>query len=103
MPLRCTRTSLVCRGGCGLIKTGGGMLELSSENTFGGGIALSQGTLVLASDGAAGAGSIAISNNSTLEGSGDRTLSNPIVLDGPASVYVRANQTLQLGGTLTNS
>jgi fibronectin-binding autotransporter adhesin len=82
--------------GAGSIVTGdvGRLLLTNNGNTFGGGVSLTQGTLALSANAAAGTGAITASGGTTLELIGGRTLANGIVLNGGLSVQTNnlANQ-----------
>jgi fibronectin-binding autotransporter adhesin len=72
-------------GGLPVIKTGAGTLTLSAPNAYAGTTTVSNGTLVLESLGALGAGALTVQAGATLAGTG----------------YINGPTTIQGGGTLT--
>ncbi|MDW8309461.1 MAG: autotransporter-associated beta strand repeat-containing protein [Verrucomicrobiales bacterium] len=66
----------------GLTKAGAGVLALSGNNTFAGGLSVNAGTVVLGSDTAAGTGTLTMSAGITLEGAGGtRTITNNLTIN----------------------
>lgn len=66
-----------------LAKTGTGTLSLSGNNTFGGGLDLGGGTLILGHNSAAGSGTLTLGNNTTVQGTGGaRTITNNLAIGG---------------------
>jgi len=95
--------------GGSLVKTGTGILTLSGNNTFSGGLTHQAGTLVLGNDSAAGSGTLTLGNGTLQAAGGTRTLANTLILAGDAQ-FSGSNHFLFNGGatlaanrTLTNS
>lgn len=66
-----------------ITKSGNGSLTLGNDNTFDGGLNVSTGTLILGSNGAAGTGTLTLSNSATVQGiSGTRTINNNLSIGG---------------------
>ena len=68
-------------GGTGLNKTGSGLLALNAENTYTGGTAVKEGTVVAGGSKSFGSGSITVSSGATLE-LGNYAVANSITLNG---------------------
>lgn len=82
-----------------LVKTGSGELILGGNNTFTGGLHLSEGILTVASNTAAGTGFFRIDGGTTLRAdSSPRTLANTYTLGGPATITFAGSSDLTLTG-----
>ncbi|WP_424630542.1 autotransporter domain-containing protein [Bradyrhizobium sp. SYSU BS000235] len=113
-----TYSGVISGSGAGhLVKQGTGVATLSGANTFGGGVSLNGGGLLLGNAGALGSGTLTVNNAASLDGLSNYTLSNNITLNAdltvPGATDLRLNgalsgagglikdgaQTLTLGGT----
>ncbi len=70
-----------------LEKIGGGGLTLSGNNSFSGGMTLSDGTLVVNHNNALGSGALTIADGTTLASSAVRRITNDIVVQGDFNVF----------------
>ncbi|MDP9920741.1 outer membrane autotransporter protein [Variovorax boronicumulans] len=77
-------------GGNGLVKVGSGTLTLSGANTYTGGTAINEGTLIAASNGALGTGAVTVDNSAnraaTLRVDAGVSPANTIVLNNGATL-----------------
>ncbi|MEZ0276919.1 MAG: autotransporter-associated beta strand repeat-containing protein, partial [Roseimicrobium sp.] len=106
-------------GSEGIIKTGDGLLQLSAQNTFTGGVDLQQGGIAIGGSstpstlgaivttGPLGSGTFKIGANTYLTSTGTNTLANNLNLNnnltfrGANSLTFNGNATLTTGGTFT--
>ena len=93
--------------GAGLIKNGGGVLELTGNNTYSGGTTVTNGTLTVnnaTGPGTSGTGSGAVTVNNLGHINGSGTISGGITVNGGGlvngSVTVHNGATVNSGGTL---
>jgi len=86
-----------------LLKTGPGTLLLGGTNLFGGGVILSEGTVVVAHDAALGTRAFTFASNATLAATTNVTLTNDGVISNTitATFAVPEDVTLKLGGAIT--
>ena len=78
----------VLSGAGGLEKTGAGALTLTRANTYGGGTALTEGTLRIGNNSALGTGALTIEAGTTLATNGSaRTITNNLVVNGDFSIF----------------
>lgn len=88
----------------GLVKIGGGILRLTTANTFDGGITVSGGVVALGHNDAAGPGSIILDGGALQADGASRTIINPIWLRGNSTLTgsstLRLNGPISGGGTL---
>ena len=91
-------------GGRGLLtKTGSGTLVLNGSNAYGGGTALTAGTIRVGNSLALGTGAVAAAAGTTLQtGASGLTLANAIAMAGGMTVDNFANQ-MTLGGVLSGT
>jgi autotransporter-associated beta strand protein len=83
-------SSVISGTGVGIIKTGEGLLQLSANNTFNGGIDLQKGGLVISHNSALGLGTLTIGINTTITADGsNRSVSNAITINGDFTMGVR--------------
>ncbi|WP_179216460.1 autotransporter-associated beta strand repeat-containing protein, partial [Achromobacter xylosoxidans] len=86
-------------GSAGLTKTGAGALTLSGANTYGGGTALNNGTLIVASNTALGTGALTAAGGTSLDSSAAVTLTNG-VYTSLGGLNVLGSHDLTLKGTI---
>jgi autotransporter-associated beta strand protein len=93
----------VISGSGALTKIGSGTLILAGLNTYAGGTLLDEGTLGIASNGALGAGALAMQPGTTLQFEADGlTLSNAIVLNADPTIDTGSN-TDTISGVISGS
>jgi fibronectin-binding autotransporter adhesin len=85
-------------GNGGLDKSGAGTLRLDGANTFGGGVNLNAGGLVVGNAAALGTSALTVGGSSTLDAAGAVTLANDITLN--ASLTVLGTDDLTLNGNI---
>lgn len=88
--------SIISAGSTGheLIKTGSGMLTLNGANTFDAGLTVSEGTVMLGSDTAAGTGTITLSEGAILTSdSNARTIGNHVHVAGTSAQFSTSSST----------
>lgn len=87
----------------GITKTGPGTLRLAGGNTFAGGASMNGGRMLVASDGALGAGAVILISG-TLESEGSpRTISNSVSVTGSVAIVVDGASQFALSGSFTNA
>lgn len=83
-------SSIISGSGQKIVKTGGGMLQLSAANSFSGGVDLQQGGIVISNNTALGTGTLTIGDQTTLTADGSaRTASNAVTVNGDFTLGVR--------------
>ncbi len=93
----------VISGSGALTKIGSGMLILAGANTYAGGTFLDEGTLGIDSNGALGAGALAMQPGTTLQFEADElTLPNAIVLNADPTIDTQSN-TDTISGVISGS
>ncbi|MCX6877749.1 MAG: autotransporter-associated beta strand repeat-containing protein [Verrucomicrobia bacterium] len=85
-----------------LVKSGGGLLELTASNSHSGSTAVNGGTLVLANPSAAGSGNLAVTDAAILGVSTTGTIANAIDLAGSPTIRSLLNSSATLSGDITN-
>lgn len=85
----------------GLVKSGAGVLRLPNANTYDGGTMITGGVIAIGNDGALGAGAITLTGGGLSADGGARSLSNPVIISGAATVGGANNLTFT--GSVTNS
>ncbi|WP_233235076.1 autotransporter-associated beta strand repeat-containing protein [Bordetella sp. LUAb4] len=85
----------------GLIKNGTGVQTLNGASTFGGGVTVNAGGLMVGNDAALGSGVLTVSNAATLDSSAPVTLVNDVVLD--AGLTVVGSNNLTLNGAISGT
>jgi autotransporter-associated beta strand protein len=84
-----------------IYKIGSGTLTFAGANTFSGGLTVGNGRVVLATDTAAGAGTINLTNGATLEGSGGtRSIANAVNV-GPNGGVISGSGVLRISGVIS--
>jgi fibronectin-binding autotransporter adhesin len=92
----------VVSGPAGLTKNGAGALWLSGANTFSAGTIFNSGSLLIADNSALGSGTLAMSNNTTIQTViGDHTIANTISMTAGAIGIVDGFQNLTLNGIIS--
>ena len=91
----------VISGAGNLIKGGTANLALNGNNTFSGGTALNNGTLIVGSNTALGTGALTTATGTTLDASTAVALNNSVALGGNLNIGGSAN--LTLGGIVSGS
>ncbi|MCR5163483.1 MAG: autotransporter-associated beta strand repeat-containing protein [Thermoguttaceae bacterium] len=89
-------------GGLGFKKTGAGALKLSGANTWGSGVQLTAGKLILGNTAAAGGGVLATSSGTSVQLS-DAATFNVKGLTGPAAITADNASTLVIGSGVTSA
>lgn len=89
--------------GAGFIKRGDGKLTLSGINTFGGGVQLDEGTLVIGNDQALGTGKLTLGGGRIEVAGGRRTIANDIEISNDIEFGGGASLTLLGGVNLRNT
>ena len=95
--------SSVLAGATGVTKAGAGSLILSASNTFSGNIAISAGTLQIASDSALGNTANDIVNNGTLKATGTVSLNAGRDITGSGTFDIAGGTTLTVNGSVSNT
>ena len=95
--------SSVLAGATGVTKAGAGSLILSASNTFSGNIAISAGTLQIASDSALGNTANDIVNNGTLKATGTVSLNAGRDITGSGTFDIANGTTLTVNGNINNT
>ncbi|WP_337016540.1 autotransporter domain-containing protein [Pantoea agglomerans] len=81
----------------GLVKSGTGTLSLTGSNSYAGGTHVTAGKLDLGTSSAAGTGTIALDDGTTLDYSDGITVLNPLLLTGAVNLAVDSGEATQAG------
>ncbi len=96
-----TLSGTISGSGGQLIKQGTGDLTLGGANTFGGGVQLQAGKLIIGSDAALGSGQLQAADGTTLDTNAARIVTNNVALGG--NVTVAGSNDLTLTGNVSGN
>ena len=85
-------------------KQGAGTWTISGANTYSGNTSLSAGTLVVANSAALGSGNLVMASGTTLQaGATSVSLSNPVAMNGAATINAPSGDTLTFSGVISGT